>query len=432
MPIGIDETNEQHKEYLDNLITDIVEKLKWQVDQCIKDETYLNLTPLYKEVLHHLHLCKKETQLFAARRDILESLKERMFLVYNKSGNLVELTEEIQNYATSRLLDSELEGKLSNKDAEKLEAEYQQIQETLNKFGCKFIHSGFFQNKDTDPNVNQKELFTQLPDFQYYSRPVVLFGSSGSGKTAMMAKVAEESQNWFPNSVSVIRFLGTSLLSFTIQEVLVSICAQIISLYKLPIPSYIDMDKDYQFLIQFFNSLLWKIDTNSRPLIIVLDSIDQLSDMNEAHTMDWLPVNLPVNVHMIVSMIPNINCCLQNILGKMPCSEQYLEIPTMPAGVADEMISIRLQNKCRRVTKIQRRFILEKFEQCPHPLYMRMILDQAATWRSCTVTSDLSVGDNINMAINRFFSELERIHGELTVRKTLGRIPLSLHSTDIV
>lgn len=343
----------------------------------------------------------------------------------DKKGLVTEPFNEIQNNVFWKSQDLELDETTFSKKSQEIKAEYERIQESLDRFDCKFIHSGFFENNDCDPDVNMRELYTQLPKFNYFSRPVVLFGCSGSGKTAMMAQVVKESQNWFPNSVSVVRFLGTSLLSFSIKDVLFSICAQILAVYKINIPSYIDLEKDYQFLVQFFQSLLWKIDTKDRPLVIILDSIDQLKDMNDAHAMHWLPVHLPLNVHIVISMIPSIHCCLENILCKMPHTEQYLEIPEMPVDIANDMITIRLRAQNRRITKIQRKFVLSKFENCPHPLYLRMILDQAATWRSTTVTSDLSVGDDITMAINKYFTSLERKHGEVTTQKTMGKFHFS-------
>lgn len=403
------------------MIEDIIKKLKDQVNQCLKDGH--KFSPLFHEVLHHLHLCKKETELFVVRHDILESLKERMFLVFDTNKKLVaEPFDEIQNVVVWKSQHLELDETTFSKKSQEIKAEYERIQESLDRFDCKFIHSGFFQNNDCDPDINMRELYTQLPKFKYFSRPVVLFGCSGSGKTALMAQVVKESQNWFPNSVSVVRFLGTSLLSFSIKDVLFSICAQIIAVYKMNIPSYIDLEKDYQFLVQFFQSLLWKIDTKDRPLVIILDSIDQLKDMNDAHAMHWLPVQLPLNVHIVISMIPSIHCCLENILSKMPHTEQYLEIPDMPVDMANDMITIRLRAQNRRITKIQRKFVLSKFENCPHPLYLRMILDQAAAWRSTTVTSDLSVGDDVTMAINKYFTSLERKHGEVTTQKTMGKL----------
>ena len=419
-PTGIDETDEQHKNYIDNLIEDIIQKLKEQVERCLKDDH--NRTPLYKEVLHHLHFCMKETQLHASNHDMLDNVRERMLLVYDAEGSLVfdPLNESPSNDTLeSSLLDVE-EHPCREKSAE-MKAEYEKIQESLNRFDCKFIHSGFFDKLDTDPDVDLREEYTRLPNFKNFSRPVVLFGCSGSGKTAMMAQIARETPNWFPNSVSVIRFLGTSLLSFSIKDVLVSICAQIISIYKVNIPSYIDMEKDYMFLVQFFHSLLWKIDSRSRPLVIILDSIDQLNDANNAHVMNWLPMKLPLNVHLVISLIPSIHCCLENILSIMPCTEQYLEIPAMSSETANDMISIYLRAKNRRITKTQRRFVLEKFHQCPQPLYLRVLLDQAVTWRSTTLTSELAVGDDITTAINKYFSNLEKKHGEVTVKNMMGK-----------
>ena len=154
-PTGIDETDEQHKNYIDNLIEDIIQKLKEQVERCLKDDH--NRTPLYKEVLHHLHFCMKETQLHASNHDMLDNVRERMLLVYDAEGNLVfdPLNESPSNDTLeSSLLDVE-EHPCREKSAE-MKAEYEKIQESLNRFDCKFIHSGFFDQLDADPDIDMR------------------------------------------------------------------------------------------------------------------------------------------------------------------------------------------------------------------------------------------------------------------------------------
>ena len=43
-----------------------------------------------------------------------------------------------------------------------------------------------------------------------------------------------------------------------------------------------------------------------KPAIILLDSLDQLADTNDAYSMDWLPTQLPRKIKIIVSTLPEV------------------------------------------------------------------------------------------------------------------------------
>ena len=44
--------------------------------------------------------------------------------------------------------------------------------------------------------------------------------------------------------------------------------------------------------------------SSSNPVVLVLDSLDQLSDDDAGRELDWLPKELPDNVYMILSTLP--------------------------------------------------------------------------------------------------------------------------------
>ena len=64
-------------------------------------------------------------------------------------------------------------------------------------------------------------------------------------------------------------------------------------------------------LIEYFKEKLSQVDME---LIIMLDSLDQLSPENGAHKMSWLPQRLPIKVKIAVSTLPG---------------EQYRVIPNL-------------------------------------------------------------------------------------------------------
>ena len=56
-------------------------------------------------------------------------------------------------------------------------------------------------------------------------------------------------------------------------------------------------------LLEFFPTCL-KENVSSKPIILVLDSLDQLSDDDGGREVDWVPKEIPKNVYMILSTLP--------------------------------------------------------------------------------------------------------------------------------
>lgn len=174
-----------------------------------------------------------------------------------------------------------------------------------------------------------------------FTKPLIVHGPSGSGKTAMMAMLARQISGWFDEEpVKIIRFLGTSPGTKTISGVLLSICEQIWENYEdsRP-PAMVSVGKDFPYLVQYFKALLLKIDTSEKPLVIILDSVDQLKSNDYAYSMNWLPVALPERVYIIVSMLPEEHGLLATMKKRMPDSERYVEVPSLPKDTAESILT---------------------------------------------------------------------------------------------
>ena len=144
-------------------------------------------------------------------------------------------------------------------------------------------------------------MFTKL---DRYGKPLFVTGPSGAGKTGLMAQVAQLCDNWFERKpVRVLRFCGTTPHSTHIVDLLVSICEQIWKAYEIESPQQMDLKKDYAFLVEYFRALLYTVNTEHKPLILIIDSLDQLSHQNNPQNMRWLPEMLPPNVYILLSVM---------------------------------------------------------------------------------------------------------------------------------
>lgn len=120
---------------------------------------------------------------------------------------------------------------------------------------------------------------------------LVLYGEGGCGKTSLLAKAASLStaKEWFQNAkpISVVRFLGTTPDSSALTPTLISICQQIS--YNFVI-SFDTIPDDLVPLTAHFKQLL-ALATKEQPLVLFLDSVDQLTGTQDK--VSWLPTRLP-------------------------------------------------------------------------------------------------------------------------------------------
>lgn len=215
-------------------------------------------------------------------------------------------------------------------------------------------------NKSSDPAINIKDDLIKFNMTDEYKHPVVIYGESGSGKSCLMARLAYLIKVWEPKAVVVIRFLGTTVTSLTIRSLIISICETIWSAYKMPIPTDLDLTSDIIYLGQYLQSLLWKLSTEERPLYLLLDSLDQLMAIEQAHSLTWLPSVLPPHGSVILSTLPDAFSILESARRIVPSSENFIEVPQFTEAAAQRVISSILNSKSRSITRPQRDFLIGK------------------------------------------------------------------------
>ncbi len=127
-----------------------------------------------------------------------------------------------------------------------------------------------------------------------------------------------------PNSkpVIILRFIGTTPESSSIYPLIVSICSQLCILYGEPLEN---IPEDLAQIINYFKKIV-RIATHERPLFILLDSLDQLSAVNGAHTLSWLPAWLPKNVKIIVSTLSDYHGILNVLRNMVEDPNNYAEV----------------------------------------------------------------------------------------------------------
>lgn len=241
-----------------------------------------------------------------------------------------------------------------------------------------------------------------------------LIGVSGSGKTCVMAKAALESQN--RNAVLVFRFIGANAKSTNIVTLLTSVCGQITREYGTDVQSLLDdaqkgQHLDINLLTELFRKCL-SLAKPEKPLILFLDALDQLSDQDNALSLNWLPCELSANVSIIVSCLPE----LEGILKET----EIFHLPLMPKADGEKLLKTWLDVKGRRLTDAQKKEVMDKFNKNGLPIFLKIAFEQARQWHSYSTQAGLP--DNVPAIIEQFLTVLEEEHSQTLVSKAVSYI----------
>ncbi len=243
--------------------------------------------------------------------------------------------------------------------------------------------------------------------------PMAVCGEGGSGKSALMAQVTKRITCEYPDAAVVSRFIGATPSSSNIFSLLESLCRQIAGLYEYEVT----IPTEYKELVEEFQKVLG-LATSEMPLILLLDALDQLSDAENAKSLQWLQVALPGHVKVIVSVLTPSEC-FDHLKRKLP-EEQTLLVEAMASLEAEALLDLWLDEAKRVLQPSQRLEVLVKFEQCELPLYLKIAFEEARHWKSYGA-EEIS-GLNIQEIIMEFLGNLseESRHGAVLVKHALG------------
>jgi DNA replication protein DnaC len=252
-------------------------------------------------------------------------------------------------------------------------------------------------------------------------KPLVIYGASGSGKTSIMAVIVSEIKKWLgKNSVCIFRFLGTSPDTSNIVSTITSISRQIHEVYGLG-PLKEEITEDYSQLVRHFHELLSSSEISAdKPLVLVIDSIDQLSASFNAHLKNWMPKYCSPNVKIIISVLTGYYDILPTLRRSLHDEDCYIEVPSLSRETGREILDAWLEGIGRTLNDHQRDVVMASFDKCPQPLFLKLIFTEASQWSSYTDVSGVSLGASVKEAIGFLFDRLERKHGRILVAHALG------------
>jgi WD40 repeat protein len=230
--------------------------------------------------------------------------------------------------------------------------------------------------------------------------PLILLGGGGSGKSALLARAAQETVRVAKRSGAVVlqRYIGGVPGTESLMTTLTALTADIASLYGQPEPPVAENAKE---LAESFRVALGHASAK-RPLTIYLDALDQLDSADGAWQLDWLPKELPEHVRVVASartgttveqsarMIPDPN---PDDWAISTLAWPVIEVPVLKPIEGRAMLKAWMADKQaawfnagiapstgRRLTAQQEQAVLAASNGSA--LWLKLAYEEAATWTS--------------------------------------------------
>ena len=270
--------------------------------------------------------------------------------------------------------------------------------------------------------VGRTDILKGISDYLENSgrRILAIAGAGGTGKSALMAKAIEQAQKTHPKAKIVYRFIGATPGSSDGRSLLHYLCRELSHRYGADEK---DIPLDYRDLVPELARRMGLASADT-PLILFLDSLDQLTAAHGARSLIWLPVQLPEHVSLIVSTRDKED--IYQSLKAKPIIEK--ELGGLKPEEGKDLLTQWLRSVGRVLQTAQEEEVLRKFAQSErNPLYLKLAFEEARLWTSYQeLQEELTKGvagiieDNM---IHRL--KHEGNHGKMLVSHALGYLAAS-------
>lgn len=248
------------------------------------------------------------------------------------------------------------------------------------------------------------------------TKPTVLLqGESGSGKTALMAKLSSLLKA--RNNRVVHVFVGNSP-NLTKGKYMAKVLAAQLSGYDAQQKDYTPADL-YQVLSKA---------SPSQPTYIFIDSLDSLHQGDLFRQMAWMPEDLHSNVHILCSQIPSSG------IASYAYATRF-DIPKLSDTDVSSIVQSDLAQNKRCITPEQRKTVEQMLKMGDHtPLYAKLLSYMAMQLRSDDYIQNIQIAEGTTQLTTKdllvyIITSLtqKKFHDERLVRLYLQALSLTFY-----
>uniref|UniRef100_A0A6P7FUD4 NACHT and WD repeat domain-containing protein 2 isoform X1 n=1 Tax=Diabrotica virgifera virgifera TaxID=50390 RepID=A0A6P7FUD4_DIAVI len=251
------------------------------------------------------------------------------------------------------------------------------------------------------------------------TNPLVIYGPSGCGKTTLLARVAQCCQQWLPEAFLIVRFIGISAQSSTVEQLLSSITNQC-SILNYGHKCHCTHN------IETYQKVLPNLLTASclqRPLIILLDGLDQVRAYSSKN-IDWLPTVLPDNIKLIISVSEQSD--MHAKISEKLNQDNFIQMPLLGETEAKGILMSSVMQYNHSVNSKIQDCVLKSVQECTIPLYSKVLAWQTSWW--VDKEHEIVPKGHVNDQLHQMLEELETILGETQVQHALALLTCTKHS----
>ena len=306
---------------------------------------------------------------------------------------------------------------------------------------CNFVHSfkDLLSIEQTSQTTGDRKLASAVEQTSGFEGiTVAIIGPSGAGKTALLAKVAEQvrlSQQQTDTRPVIVRFCGTSPGSAAGLNLVRSICREIHFRFGYPLDdakSEMVLSADYKTVVDHFHELMAK-----HAVVLLIDSLDQLTNADLARSdVSFLHGIAPhKDSVIIVSALPDEKGEDGKWIYRYGC-DTTLKIANVPRVFvppietdSERCLIVRrlLENKKRGLTSAQWTLVQRSATEAQTALGLRLISLIAEQWNSYSAHENCFLtAEGVPALIIQIFEYFEKKYGDILVRAIFAFITFSV------
>jgi tetratricopeptide (TPR) repeat protein len=272
-------------------------------------------------------------------------------------------------------------------------------------------HEAFAHNRThsyiADPEYY--ELFASFVDAD--TAPLILWGRSGYGKSALMAYLTSHYRRHYPDAFIIRHFTGASAGASSSDEVLRHIMIEIKERYA--IEDVIPTENLQDEISAWFAKI-----PDGEKLVLAIDAVNQLTGIGPE--MHWLPEFIPPHVRLVISTTPETP--LDELRKR---NWQSLEIKPLSAEQRKRITHQFLEHYHKHLSPDQLELIAEE-TKLESPLFLRTLLEELRIF-GMYAALDLHLANYLSSEseaelFQKVLARMEHDHGEETVRMIMSAI----------